>query len=49
MSVGAEASVTVGPEFQQLAFGQTLLLPAEHEAATINLAPDSTVLDVFLP
>jgi mannose-6-phosphate isomerase len=48
-SVGAEASVTVGPEFQQLAFGQTLLLPAEHEAATINLAPNSTVLDVFLP
>lgn len=49
ISVGAEASVSVGPEFEQLAFGQTLLLPAEHEAATINLAEGSNVLDVFLP
>ena len=49
ISVGEEAAVSVGPEFEQLAFGQTLLLPAEHEAATINLAEASTVLDVFLP
>ena len=49
MNVGAEASVTVGPEFEQLAFGQVLLLPADHEPATINLSEGSSVLDVFLP
>ena len=49
MSLAENATVTVGPEVEQLAFGQTLLLPAEHEAATINLAANSTVLDVFLP
>jgi mannose-6-phosphate isomerase len=49
MSLSENATVTVGPEVEQLAFGQTLLLPSEHEAATINLAANSTVLDVFLP
>lgn len=49
MSLAENATVTVGPEVEQLAFGQTLLLPAEHEAATINLAANSNVLDVFLP
>lgn len=49
MSLAENATVTVGPEVEQLAFGQTLLLPAEHEPATINLAENSTVLDVFLP
>jgi mannose-6-phosphate isomerase len=48
MSLAEAATVSVGPEVEQLAFGQTLLLPAEHEAATINLAANSTVLDVFL-
>ena len=49
LSLAEAATVTVGPEVEQLALGQTLLLPAEHEAATINLAANSTVLDVFLP
>ena len=49
LSLAEAATVTVGPEVEQLALGQTLLLPAEHEAATINLSANSTVLDVFLP
>lgn len=49
LSLAEAATVTVGPEVEPLNFGQTLLLPAEHQAATINLAANSTVLDVFLP
>jgi len=49
MSLAGEASVLSGSDVQFAEPGETLLLPAERETSSVNLAADNIVLDVFLP
>lgn len=49
MGLGGRASVLAGSHSEHLTLGQTLLLPAAREHSALDLTPDSTVLDVFLP
>lgn len=49
MGLAGQSSVIAGSDAEPLALGQTLLLPAERDHTTIQISPDTTVLDVFVP
>lgn len=49
MGLAGESSVIAGSDTEPLVLGQTLLLPAERDHSTIQLSPNTTILDVFVP